>query len=65
MKRSDLIAKVRFLGYHEDTRAATRFFVENRISYAAFNKAFNEGRQSKILGAKCTCWECKNKKGEQ
>lgn len=57
-KLDNALAKVKFAGYHEDTSMGTRLYIENRISFEAYSKAFNEGRQAKKNGMKCNCMDC-------
>jgi hypothetical protein len=43
MKREHAIAYLRIAGYDNDRAAWTRLYVENRVSYAAAKKAWEEG----------------------
>lgn len=43
MKREHAISYLRIAGYDNDRAAWTRLYVENRISYAAAQKAWSEG----------------------
>lgn len=58
MKRATVLNWVRFAGYHNDVKAGTRIFVENRISKAAYDAAFTEGRRQRANGIKCGCQDC-------
>lgn len=59
MKRKDLIAAIRFAGYHNDIKTGTRLFIEYRIARAVYDEAFNAGRAAKANGVGCSCINCK------
>ncbi len=59
MKRSMLIALLRIAGYHDDMKAFTRLYVENRIKLFKAKQAFAEGKQLRAGGVGCTCYECR------
>ena len=59
MKREDAITKLRVAGYHGDRATFTRTYVEERVSYAAAKKAYEEGRAMHARGVVCACHECK------
>jgi len=59
--RKDIIAQIKYAGYHDDMKAAMRLYGENHISYRTFMKAFNDGKDAKIKGVKCTCSDCNRK----
>ena len=44
MKRKLALDAIRAAGYENDRRAFTRLYVENRVSFAAAQAAFNAGR---------------------
>jgi hypothetical protein len=62
MKRDDLLRAIKYAGYHEDTKTGTRLYVENRISFQAYNDAWNQGRRMKQNGIPCGCSECSKPK---
>lgn len=59
MKREDALAHIRIAGYHGDTRAAMRIYVENRISHKAYTDAYARGAELKKSGMACSCSRCK------
>ena len=59
MKRADLIAALRVAGYHNDSQAFTRLFLENRIARPVADGAFERGREQKRQGMACACYSCK------
>jgi len=59
-KRDSALKWIRVASYHGDDTSATRLYLENRISRAAFNRAMNEGRKLKEEGAPCSCSRCVN-----
>lgn len=58
MKRKDALGWIRMAGYHGDSHAFVRLYVENRVSYAAANAEWRRGEQMKKAGVKCDCWKC-------
>jgi len=62
MKRSDALSALRLAGYHNDSRAFTRTYVENRISYRVAQQEWRLGVSAKLAGVRCTCFECKEEK---
>lgn len=58
MKRNDIIAALRFAGYHTDKQTFTRIIIENHISVACAEKAYASGVKLKSEGAKCLCRDC-------
>lgn len=45
MKRQQLLNLIRTAAAEDDGRTLTRLYIENRISWDAFNVAVNEGRK--------------------
>lgn len=62
MKRKAVIAALRVAGYHADTTAWVRLYVENRISKAVADEAWASGREAKKNGVKCDCNQCQNER---
>lgn len=58
MNRATLNGLIYFAGYHEDTATGTRLLIENRISRAAYDLAFNAGRDARKSGQRCACTAC-------
>jgi len=58
MKRNDIIAALRFAGFHADKKSFTRILIENRISTVCAEKAYASGVKLKSEGAKCLCQDC-------
>jgi hypothetical protein len=58
MKRKDALVLIRVAGYHEDTAAGIRLYVENRVSFEAYTVVFQRGRAMKAAGVKCSCIDC-------
>ncbi len=58
MKRKQGLAWIRVAGYHNDAAAATRIYIESRISREAHDRAFREGERAKANGMPCHCSEC-------
>lgn len=63
MKREHVLSQLLAAGYHEDRAAFTRLYVENRVSYAAAKKAYEQGRAAKARGVRCTCNDCRKQQG--
>lgn len=61
-KRAHALAWMRIAGYHEDTRAFTRLFIESRIARPVADDAFNAGRRARAAGMACHCLACKEGK---
>ena len=61
MKRKDSLAWLRIAGYHNNTAAFVRLYVENRVSRTAADKAWDQGVKYKKDGGTCSCRECKAK----
>lgn len=59
MKRADALAHLRIAGYHNDSRAFVRLYVENRISRKAADEAYRTGKRQRAGGMPCHCHECK------
>lgn len=59
MDRKQALAAIKFAAYHNDSREALRVYVENRISRAAYEKAWAAGVELKKGGMRCTCYRCK------
>ncbi len=60
--RQSLINRIMFAGYHDDTAAGTRLYIEGRISYPKYAAAFREGRRQAGAGVSCNCPECRKAK---
>ena len=58
MKHKDALAWIRIAGFHDDKRAFTRLYVENRISFAVAQERFRAGAEARAAGVKCTCRDC-------
>ncbi len=58
MKRNELLAHIRFAGYHDDNTTLLRLLIENRISRRVADKAFLDGRNARLAGVKCVCPDC-------
>jgi hypothetical protein len=54
------LSLMRVAGYHDDMRAWTRLYVEQRVSFAVANDQFKKGQQARRNGVRCTCAECNN-----
>jgi len=57
-KREIALSLCRIAGYHNDGKAFTRAYLENRLSMRVAQKAWTEGVNQKESGMKCTCREC-------
>ena len=52
-KREIILEHIRIAGYEGDVKRAIGLYVENRISYEAYRKAYRTGeRQAEMLKAK-------------
>lgn len=58
MKRADALAWIRIAGYHSDSTAAMRIYVESRISRRAFDDAWAAGEKQRAAGVRCGCIRC-------
>lgn len=58
MKREIALSLMVVAGYHDDHRAWTRLYVEQRVSFAVANAQFKKGQQAKRNGVRCTCADC-------
>jgi len=58
MKRADALIHIRVAGYHSDSRAFTRLYVENRVSRSAADAEWHRGAAMKAAGVPCTCRDC-------
>lgn len=58
MKRSELLAKIQYAGFHNDVRAGIRLKCENRVSIEVYNREFRAGQQVRANGGKCHCSSC-------
>lgn len=58
MTRKHLLTSIRVAGYHNDTEAGTRLFIENRVSRPVYNREFLKGKEMKSNGVKCSCSDC-------
>ena len=61
MKRHTIIDMIGFAGYHNDRKAYTRLFIENRINNITASNAYRYGELAREKGLKCECYECKGK----
>ena len=59
MKRKDALNLIMYAGYHADKKEATRLYIENRVSFAAFQEHYRMGANLKERGMRCGCYECK------
>lgn len=57
-KREQALGWIRVAGYHEDSAAFTRLYIENRVSLAAAKEAFRNGRAQRAAGVPCSCRDC-------
>lgn len=58
-KRAAALNLITFAGYHGDKGTATRLYIENRVSYGAFQAAYAKGAAAKAAGVACGCHECR------
>ena len=58
MRPHDALIALRIAGYHNDSKAFSRLYVENRISLLAAKQAWDEGRRQQHAGMPCTCDAC-------
>lgn len=58
MRLAELLTRIRFAGYHGDTKQGTRLYIENRVSLKTFNLAYREGERAAAAGVRCTCFDC-------
>ena len=58
MKRSDLLAHIRYAGYHDGTERLVRLLTEKRITRRVADTAYVAGRNARLAGVKCTCSDC-------
>ncbi len=49
-KRQTILEHIKVAGYNNDHKTAIRLYVENRISYQAYQKAFRLGMELKAKG---------------
>lgn len=52
------IESMRYAAYHDDRKAWTRLYVENRVGLARANAAWQSGIAAKERGIPCRCPEC-------
>ena len=62
IKRADAIMAIRYAGYHNDVGKALRLYIDNRVSYQAYTKAYVEGIRLREKGTPCGCSDCKGEK---
>jgi hypothetical protein len=60
MTRKLALEHIRSAGYHNDSAAFWRLWVENRVSKDAADKAWQIGQDQKRNGMRCSCFHCKN-----
>lgn len=58
MTRKQALAACKYAGYHNDSGAFTRIFVENRIGRTIAHEHWQQGVNAKTNGVKCTCSDC-------
>ena len=58
MTRKTALVLLRVAGYHNDTKAFVRLYVENRVSIAAADREWERGKQMQAAGVPCTCRDC-------
>ena len=58
MTRKQALACIRVAGFHDDSAAFTRLYLENRVSLVAARQAFQDGRAAEANGARCSCCDC-------
>lgn len=51
-KREVLIDRIRVAGFYGDHGEAIRIYIENRISYQVYKKAFDTGRKQYLASCK-------------
>jgi hypothetical protein len=59
LTRGFLLELLKVAGYHFDTAAFTRLYIENRISREAANTAYMLGVRMKWAGVPCSCVDCR------
>lgn len=59
-KRERALKWIRVHGYHDERASALRIWVENRMSRAEMERAYDEGRNLKTEGMPCACPKCVN-----
>lgn len=59
MNRKTALVLARVAGYHQDSKAFTRIWVEARVSKAKLNEEWRRGWAMRQAGVPCTCMECK------
>jgi hypothetical protein len=64
-KRKTVLEHMKIAGYHADTRAFTRLFVENRINRVTADAAYFLGADMRKRGVKCNCLDCKKLTAEK
>lgn len=62
MTRKQALASCKYAGYHNDSGAFTRIFIENRISRDKALEAWRQGVNAKTNGVKCSCKDCQEEK---
>lgn len=55
---SRAIASMRYAAYHNDRKAWTRLYVENRVGLMRANAAWASGIAAKERGIPCGCPDC-------
>ncbi len=60
-KRTMALARMKYAGYHSDSRAFTVLLIESRINYQTANQAFWDGANARLAGVKCNCSACNPK----
>jgi hypothetical protein len=58
MTRKNALDWIRIAGYHNDTAAFVRLYVENRVSRASADAAWLNGVAAKLNGVACSCRDC-------
>lgn len=54
------IESMRYAAYHDDRKAWTRLYIENRVSFLRANEAWKSGVAAKERGIPCRCPDCSN-----
>ena len=64
MSRKSALCSAKVAGYHDDYSMFVRAYVENRVSRASMDKAWQAGVKAKENGVRCDCYYCKKERGE-
>lgn len=58
MNRSAALLLARSAGYHRDTMALVRLFVESRVRQQVLREEYAAGERAYWQGVPCSCWRC-------